>query len=242
MRYWILETYKQVKNILLPASCVICGGESLSEQTLCSECFGQIAFLSAYKCKKCGFKAEQLGEELICGDCHRHPPVFDDFYGVSEYNEFAASLITRLKFRDQLYLVPSLSRLMASVLPIVEENTIITGVPIYWRRRLKRRYNQSDELARYIASYKNIKFIPNLVQRIRYTQPQLGKTGSQRRKNLKQAFKLNKKYEDIRDTHVILVDDVMTTGTTLQAVAKILKKQNCKVSVLVFARVEGHLY
>ncbi len=247
MKYWIFGAYKQVKDILLPPSCAICGGESLSEQNLCAECFGQISFLPAYKCKKCGFKAEQLNDEMICGDCSHHPPIFDYFYGVSEYDEFSASLISRLKFGDQLYLLPCLSHLMASAFPETEEserkeNMIITGVPIYWRRRLKRRYNQSDELARYIARYKNISFIPNLVQRIRYTEPQLGKTGSQRRKNLKQAFRLNKKYENIKNAHVILVDDVMTTGTTLQSVAKILKKQNCTISVLVFARVEGHLY
>ncbi len=242
MKHWAFETYRQIKNIILPASCIVCASESLSEQALCAECFGKITFLPVYKCKRCGFKAEQLDDKGVCGDCNIHIPAFDSFYGVAEYDAFSASLITRLKFNDQLSLVPSLSRLMASVLPDVEDTAIITAVPIYWRRRLKRRYNQSDELARYIARYKNINFISNLVQRTRNTQPQLGKSGYQRRKNLKQAFELNKRYKSLKNAHIILVDDVMTTGTTLQAVAKILKKQNHKVSVLVFARVEGHLY
>ncbi len=236
------KIYEQIKNILLPPSCPICDGDSLSERTLCTECFNKIAFLPAYKCIKCGFVAEQLGQEAICGNCLMKPPAFDAFYGVVQYDEFSSSLITKLKFYDKLQLVPSMGRLMASVMPDVDESTIITGVPMYWRRRLGRRYNQSDALAKQIAQYKEIKFIPNLIYRTRYTKPQLGQSGNQRRKNLRKAFALNKKYENLKATHIILVDDVMTTGTTLQAVAKILKKKNHKVSVVVFARVDGHLY
>lgn len=228
------------RNIIFPASCAGCGEQCLSEKTLCANCYNQLSFLSPYKCQQCGYEAEHLMNG-ICGNCIQNPPYFERFYGVVKYDDFSGSLVSRLKFSDHLNIVPILGQLMATSLGDIDPNIIITAVPLHWRRRIKRRFNQSAELSRYISKVKNIRYIPNLVQRIKATKPQIGQSGYQRQQNLKNAFRFNHKYSALDKGTILLVDDVLTTGSTAQAVAKILKRQGFSVYLLVFARVEGHL-
>lgn len=230
----------ELRNIIFPASCAGCGEPCLSEKTLCAKCYNKLNFLSAYKCRQCGYEAEHLMND-ICGNCLQKTPYFEQFYGVVSYDDFAASLVGRLKFGDHLNIVPIIGQLMAASLDDIEPSTIVTPVPLHWRRRIKRRFNQSAELSRYIGKAKGLQYIPSLVQRIKATKPQIGQSGYQRQQNLKNAFRFNPKYSTLNKGQILLVDDVLTTGSTAQSVAKILKRQGFSVSLVVFARVEGHL-
>lgn len=242
MHLKLYSSLKSLSHVIFPNRCHYCGEEAAGEASFCASCYENLTFLSAYKCRYCGYEAEHLLGD-ICGVCLQQPPPFKGFYGVVKYDEFSASLITRLKFKDRLELVPTLAKLMIMELMEFDDgaDVIMTAVPLHWRRRVKRRYNQSVELSRYIAKKKKLMYIPDLTQRIRATKPQIGQSGYQRQLNLKKAFRFNPKYQNIKRKQVILVDDVLTTGATSQAVAKILKKTGFEVYLLVFARVDGHL-
>ena len=240
--------WQKLLHFVLPHRCALCDAPSMGTKGLCGPCFGKIQFISQPSCKGCAYPlADTIAGRSIqyCGACLRDGPPFDHAVAASRYNDAIASIILRLKHSDRLDIAPLVSQWMmnawlASAPPSID---YILPVPLHWKRQLSRRYNQSLELAKPLEKQFDAKLWPDLIIRHRATQQMRQMTRRQRQKNVANSFSLapkiqKKSRELLHGRHVLLVDDVITSGATLRAVAGTLRRANAtKVSILVACRV-----
>ena len=217
--------------LLWPPRCIVCGGQGEDGRDLCAACWRELPFSSSV-CQRC---AEPLVGAGLCGRCLRSPPRFDHTFALFEYRDPVDLLIRRFKFDGQIHLARLLGEAMAEALPPGGERVdVVVPVPLHpWRLR-QRGFNQALELGRFVAAGVGLPLWPEVCQRRLATSPQTSKTARQRRMNLRGAFKV---ITDVRGLRIALVDDVMTTGSTADALAKVLKQAGAaRVEVWVCAR------
>lgn len=209
---------------------------AIASHGFCSRCV-KLLEQSAY-CGHCGAPLREAA--MSCGECLKNEPKWQRIVRISSYQKPLAHWIHRFKFQDQYWLDKPLARLL--LLAIREAQSryglnlpeAILPVPLYWQRHWKRSYNQAELLAKPLANWLNIPLDNHSLKRVRATQPQRELTAAQRRINLRHAFsyKPNTTYE-----RVAIVDDVVTTGSTLNAICNVLKKQGVKeIQVWTLAR------
>ena len=227
-------------NAVFPARCPSCNVHVEEHGKLCTECWKRVTFISEPQCTCCGNPfAFPMDAGSLCGECIQELPPFAKARAVFKYDEHTAKFITGFKFHDRTFMGPVLARWMAqSGRELLAEAEVIMPVPLHRRRLWERKFNQSAMLVQHIAklSHKTAE-LEGLV-RTRYTTPQSELTRKQRLKNVRGAFSVNpKRVAQVQDKNVLLVDDVMTTGSTLKACAKVLLKAGAKqVNVLTAAR------
>lgn len=178
------------------------------------------------------------GSKLLCAACHVKRPVFDKARAVVAYNDGSRKIILSFKHGDQHQCGRAMARLM---LRLVENSSHYDGiipVPLHRRKMIWRRFNQAGLLAKYIGRALDITYMPDYLTRIRYTSPQKDKNRIQRHKNVRRAFRVPDKYHAlVKGKNFILVDDVYTTGATLNECAHALKKAGAgHVYAISFAR------
>ncbi len=244
MQHIFHEAKLALSNLIFPPRCVACGVDIVHAHRFCSSCYGALELLSMQKCYGCGYEADRL-HDGYCYHCLQDPLDFKSFHAACRYNDFAASLVGGLKFGDQLHLAPAMAQLMLQSLRLRQEEKepmMVVPVPMHYKRRWRRRYNQSAELARHIAKSLEMPYVPHIITRYKATKPQLGQTGASRRRNLKNAFRVEEKLQHLPQRSILLIDDVVTTGSTIKEISKSLAKAGYKIHVLVFARVDGVLH
>jgi len=166
-------------------------------------------------------------------------PAFTEARAVFRYDEKSKAQVLALKYYDKTQLAPVFGAWLARAgKAYIEKAQVILPVPLHYRRLLMRRYNQAALLAQALAAHCTIPVMPNILQRKRATPPQLGLTRRQREDNVRGAFYVPKeKRETLKSKAVLLVDDVMTTGATLNACARTLHDAGARdVYVLTLAR------
>ncbi len=210
--------YHGLAHWLFPPRCILCGGRGSRDLDLCEGCCADLPRLERH-CLRC---ALPLVSGDICARCLRHPPAFHSTTALFHYAFPIRELIIALKFHGQLHLAPTLGRLMARAL---ENRSDLPGciipVPLHPKRLRERGYNQALELARPIARTLGIPLEHRACIRTRPTQAQSGLPERRRRINVAGAFRL---IAPLKADHVALVDDVMTTGSTVQALASELRR------------------
>jgi ComF family protein len=173
-----------------------------------------------------------------------NPPAYTRARAAVRYDDIARSLVHALKYQDRTDLAPAMGRWMARAgHELLDDADVLVPVPLHWRRAWRRRFNQSGALARVIERQTNVKLAPDALQRIRPTQQQIGLSRPQRASNVQGAFKVAAdRQSSIAGRRVVLVDDVLTSGATVDACARaLLRAKAAQVDVLVFARVvDGH--
>ena len=177
-------------------------------------------------------------EDLICGACAKVPPVFDRARAVFLYTEHSRSLITRLKHSDRTDFAPAMSRWMARAgRALLDDADLLLPVPLHRWRLFWRTYNQSAILARHIHNQTTVEVRFDVLRRVKATPSQGRLSAGARRRNVSGAFEVGTP-ETVADRHVVLVDDVLTTGATLNACARVLRQAGARrVDALVAARV-----
>ena len=200
-------------------------------------------FVSAPLCQRCGLGllAEGADVDGICGACHASPPRFDRARAALAYDDASRGLIVAYKHASRLESTPLFTGwLTIAGQTLVQEADFVTPVPMHWRRMLWRRYNQAAELARTFSKQHGRPYAPDLLRRRRQTPSQSGLSAAHRRRNVAGVFAINPRWQDrISGKRVLLVDDVFTTGATVErAAAVIIRSGASAVDVLTVARVE----
>lgn len=224
--------YKQI----WPASgrCVLCQAAISGKLDLCQACLEDLPGLQ----QACNFCGLALGQNGICGACLKEPPPFKKVLAPFHYGPPVDYMIQQLKFHRKLYYARILAQLMLPYLKnrLQSPPECLIPVPLHWRRLWQRSFNQSLEIARHLGRELNIPVDYKSLKRIKHTPQQVQLSAVQRRKNLKDAFKLSRA---IAYEHIALVDDVMTTKQTAWELATLLKKNGVRqVDVWVLARVD----
>jgi ComF family protein len=220
------------QNILFPPRCGQCRGIVESHGHICAPCWNKLDFLVAPLCHACGYPFEYaMDEGALCTGCMQHHPEFDAHRSALRFDDGSKHLVHLLKYYDQPTLLPLMTRWMRLAASdfLSEPNTLIVPVPLHPLRMLKRKYNQSALLAQRLAKDSETPLLLDGLKRIRHKPPQASLSRSERLKNTRGVFAVNpKRQTQIADKTIILVDDVMTTGATLNACAKMLKAGGAK--------------
>ncbi len=181
--------------------------------------------------------AAPLDEEGRCGLCRRGALGFDAAYSFGFYEDTLRELIHLFKYGRIQTLSKPLGRLLALALPRDRAFDVIVPMPLHWRKRWQRGFNQSELLAREIGRRSNVP-VKNHLRRVRFTSAQAGLTNAKRRQNVSGAFR-SKKKNSLAGKRVLLVDDVMTTGASAASCARALKLAGAsRVTILTLARVD----
>ena len=169
-----------------------------------------------------------------------NPPAYARARAAVRYDDVARTLVHALKYQDRTDLAPTMGRWMARAgRELLETADVLIPVPLHWRRAWHRRYNQSGALARTIERQSGVKMASEALRRIRPTEQQIGLSRPQRASNVQGAFQVARDREAwIAGRRVVLIDDVLTSGATVDACARaLLRAKAASVDVLVFARV-----
>ncbi|MFH1228180.1 MAG: ComF family protein [Planctomycetota bacterium] len=237
----ISSLWNNLLDIIYPRYCLECGKNLASTEHfyLCLECISKITFVNQFNaCPKCGLDLGPYTEgNVLCRDCAIHKPRFDKAFAVARYDGIMRNVILKLKYQKDKPLAVPLSRLAAKTIEESKEKTdLIMPVPLCRTKLKERGFNQSKLLAEGVANILKIKLSSDNILKIKETRDQAGLDGSARRENLKDAFSVSRPSE-IKDKKVLLVDDVLTTGTTISEISRVLKKAGANK---VFACVLAH--
>lgn len=209
---------------------------------LTAEAWSRIAFIEAPVCDGCGAPFEyDLGAGARCAACQARSPSFDHARAACLYDETSRDLILKLKHADRTDLAPLfarwLTRAAADLLPDIDA---VVPVPLHRARLLSRRYNQAAEIARPLARRAGLDYLADALVRRRATQSQGGKSGSARRRNVAGVFVVPaSRRRQVQGRRLLLIDDVLTTGATVEGCARALKAAGAaRVDVAVIARVK----
>lgn len=226
-------------DFILPRACLICRMTTREKHHLCQPCANELPILT-HSCEKCAQYLYSAREKnLICGQCLIKPPPYHKVYALFPYLFPIPRLIAGFKFDARFSYGSMLSRFM---LKAVREQwyaheplpDLIIPMPLHHKRLKERGFNQALELARPVARALNLQLDYLGVKRIKATQPQSTLPARLRKQNVANAFSSNRIY---RGLHIAVVDDVMTTGQTVTALARVLKNQGAaRIDVWCCAR------
>lgn len=233
---------QKIIDLLLPPRCLLCGKITADHNGLCPDCFNTISFVPAPYCAKCGtpLPPENAKPGMLCPQCLAdNSSPFRMNRSAVKYDDSSKPLILNFKFRDHTENAPFLAHWLAlSGKDIFQAGVdMIVPIPLHYTRLLKRRYNQSALLAKELSKLTGIPVDFKSVVRHRKTRPQVEFSGLERVKNVKNAFTV-KDPRRLKGRKILLIDDVMTTGSTLKECAFALKKAGAEsVDSLTVARV-----
>ena len=233
---------EKILNLLMPPQCPVTGEAVIAPGVLSPKGWAALHFIEAPFCDHCGVPySTDYGEGVLCPSCIADPPSFIAARAALSYNNAAGKFVSDLKFNDRLDQVAMLARWMIRAGgDVLKPGAIIAPVPLHWRRLAARRFNQSGLLAAEIAKQSGFTLLQRAVHRHRATPPQREiMSVSARRRNVMGAFQVKQKFAPhVRGAHVILIDDVLTTGATISAAAGALRRAGAdRVDALVLARV-----
>lgn len=206
----------------LPAVCALCNHYHRDATAVCGHCLPHLPIL-IHPCERCSLPLPESAFPL-CGHCLKTPPAFDRVITRYAYADPLRTLLHAYKYRQKLYLRSFFTQLLLDAWPPDTQPDCIIPVPLHPARLKERGFNQAAELARTLARRLAIPLEINLCEKIINTAHQVGLDAQQRQRNLARSFLV----KPTRYRHVVLLDDVMTTGSTANALAAELKDQGVK--------------
>jgi ComF family protein len=226
---------------LIPPQCLVCRGDVAEASGLCVACWSKLSFIEAPFCERLAtpFPYDQ-GDDMVSAAALADPPPWDRARSALLFDDTARGLVHGLKYRDRHEAGLLMARLMIRAgADILDRADAVIPVPLYRWRLWRRRYNQSALLALKICRDTGKAFQPDLLRRLRSTRSQTGLDHEERRRNVRNAFIVPQDNRPlVAGKSLVLVDDVRTTGATLEACARALKAAGAtQVDVLTFALV-----
>ncbi|WP_437360099.1 double zinc ribbon domain-containing protein [Inquilinus limosus] len=242
---WLRRAGTALLDAVLPLRCLSCGAEVMAPGALCAACWAQLAFLGPPLCRRCGLPfdhaaAAGAGDDPVCGNCLAYPPLWDRARAAFLYDDLSRKLILAFKHGDQTHAAPAFGRMLQrAAAPFLADVEVIAPVPLHRWRLLRRRYNQAALLALALGREAGRPVVPDLLVRRRVTPSQGGQDRRARRRNVAGAFAVRPGREAlVEGRRVLLVDDVLTTGATIDECARALRRKGAAgVDVVTLARV-----
>ena len=236
----IIKIFNIAVDLIFPRylKCISCNKELEKKYrySICNQCFKKLVFVDEAKaCRVCGKGLYINDDRLLCKECEIHKPYFNKGFSVVLYNETAKSMIHGIKYKNKRYIAYYMANMMMDKLKNhYLKYDIVMYVPLYYKKEKHRGYNQAKILAKYISKGLDIPLNHGLI-RLRHTKEMNKLTKRLRRINLLNAFGVIDDNQ-LKNKHILLIDDVYTTGTTTDECAKVLLKNGVKkVDVLTFA-------
>lgn len=229
-------------DLFFPAKCLICEKDIIDTEQhgICKSCLSSIRYISSPVCLKCGrpFNSN-IERDHLCGTCLTSRVYFTKARAVGYYEGVLQEAIHRLKYNRKTFLTKPLGDLMigpSSGSIDFKSYDFLIPVPLHFKRLRERGFNQALSLAKYIGKKHGIPIDYMSLKRIKWESPQINLSKKEREENVKGVFFLRDKNR-LKDKSILLIDDVYTSGATVNECAKVLRKaEACKVDVLTLAR------
>ena len=220
----LTDLYSGLMDLIYPPFCLVCGKPG--SEYLCAKCIEQIDIIEPPFCSKCGFPCETL----LCEDCHDRDFVFERSCSVGTFDGVLRKAILALKFQGHIVVADPLGEMIARAFittPIAGHVDIVVPIPIHKRRRLERGFNQAEELSRKLCDRSRLALELGALYKPEETSHQVDLPKDKRAINLRDAFVVRDPGK-VRGKRVLLVDDVFTTGSTLNEAARVLLNAGAK--------------
>lgn len=233
VRRQLVTTARWLERELMPVSCVFCGEpDDERGRYVCPGCAADLVH-NAPACRRCALPLA-AASDLPCGACQAQPPPFDTVVAPLVYTYPVDAAIRQFKFHRKLWYVPGFTEILVAAADALPGSIdAVLPVPLHRLRQVRRGFNQAIELAAPVAKARGLPMLRNVVRR-RRTPYQSGLPAAHRRRNLRHAFAVR---GHIDAQHVLIVDDVLTTGATCRQLALLLRRHGvASVSVLALAR------
>jgi ComF family protein len=232
---------RMAARILFPPACPGCRRQVATPGTLCGACWPKLRFLERPWCPVMGTPfSHDMGDAFLSAEAIADPPPFARARAAVAYHGVAREMVQGLKYNDRTELAPWMAGWMLRAgAELLADADVVIPVPLHPRRFLRRRFNQSAELARTVALLSGLPFEPEALRRLKVTRQQVGLGARAREDNVRGAFRVPPEAEiKVRGRRVLLIDDVYTTGATVAAATRALRRGGAEaVDVLTFARV-----
>jgi ComF family protein len=227
-------------DLALPPRCIGCGERIDASGLACAACWTKLTFIAPPYCATCGAPFDFAIEGIHrCAACYAQPPAYDRARAAVIYDEGSKGLVLGFKHGDRLHAAPAFGAWVARAgADLLEDADLIAPVPLHRWRLLKRRYNQAALIAEHAGKRTGVTHLPDLIERHRATPSQGDLGPAARTRNVAGAFRLNPRHADrVKGSHIVLVDDVLTTGATVGACARVLRRGGAaRIDVLTLAR------
>lgn len=229
-------------DLVFPPVCLCCRAAVAEPGAVCAACWQAMALIERPYCERLGtpFAADYGAGPLLSPEAMANPPVYARARAVARFDGPARQLVHRLKYGDRLELARTMGAWMARVgEEVLVEADLLVPVPLHRWRLARRQFNQSALLAKAVSRRCGVPVAPGLLRRVKATPSQVGLSRGQRGLNVQGAFRIDPDQAGrLADRAVVLVDDVLTSGATVNAAARVLLRGGARrVDVLVFARV-----
>jgi ComF family protein len=227
-------------DLALPPLCASCR-EPVEGRGLCPSCWSKLSFITRPYCERLGIPfAYDPGPGILSMEAIADPPSYNRARAAVRFDEISRALVHSLKYGDRLDLAPMMGRWMSRAgHEILAEADALVPVPLHWRRQWARRFNQSAMLATTVSAQSGVAIAARALTRIKATVQQVGLSRSERASNVQGAFKVLEEGKGaVVGRRLVLVDDVLTSGATIDGCARALNRAGAaNVDVLIFARV-----